>query len=220
MDCNPSQRKRKYSDINFFIYQVCKGKSGKNTDFLQQQADCQERYKKVVNPRNRFCMDLQPIVRILIEKGHKVITCRDVNDDAELENNNQCNRMISQQGMIIVLQAMHKGVKLPKVYKRGRRVLNQIAISPNIKKSHIIRAEIPPLYTTTASGYRAPFIDINIHDLYDGDSQQDVLKHTFQRFIAKTVKKSRHILTHYQHCARKQKLDKKYTILRNKLNFI
>ena len=35
----------------FSVYQVlCKGDSGENTAYLQQQADCYEKYKKVVNP--------------------------------------------------------------------------------------------------------------------------------------------------------------------------
>ena len=98
----------------FSVYQVCKnGDKGEATAYLQQQADCYEKFKKIVNPRDQLCKDIHPVIRKLIEKGNKVIICADINDDAGNENNNQWNRMMENLKLRNIHQEKHQGQVLP-----------------------------------------------------------------------------------------------------------
>ena len=96
------------------IYQVCKdGDQGKNTAYMQQQADFFEKYKCLVNPRQQLCKDVKKTVKSLIDKGHKVIICADINDDAGEEYDNEWNRMLADLGMRNIHQHTHKNHPLP-----------------------------------------------------------------------------------------------------------
>ena len=152
------------------VYQVCKnGDKGEVTAYLQQQADCYDKYKKVVNPRDQLCKDLQPVLKNLIKKGHKIIVCADINDDAGQEFDNQWNRMMKLLNMRNIHQIRHADHPLPRTYVRGRRTLDMIAISENITNDHIIRAGILPFYSLAASDHRPLYIDIDMRLLF-GDT--------------------------------------------------
>lgn len=199
-------------------YQVCKnGEKGEATAFLQQQADCYEKHKRVVNPRDQLCKDLQPVLQALIEKRNKVILCADMNDDAGMENNNQWNRMLRMLNMRNIHQELHQGCELPRTYIRGKRTLDMIAVSENISKDQIRCTGILPFHSLMASDHRPLYIDVYTDDLF-GECQHDAIKHTFRRFTTKNVKKCEMYVNTLSTLMRKAKIGEKVNTMLKKVH--
>ena len=154
------------------VHQVYKGGSEEATAYLQQQADCYKKYKKVINQRDQLCKDLIKVLKRNVEKNHKIILCADINDDASIEFDNQWNCMIFQVGMRNIHEEKQKGI-LP----RGRRMLDMIAVSGNINNNNsVIRAKILVQIITL------------MKDLTN-EVKPDVIKHIVRRFMTKNAKK-------------------------------
>ena len=128
----------------FSVYRVCADYTGENTAYIQQQNDIYTRYQRIIDPRRQIVKDLQQVVVKLIQENHKVIINADINDDAGVEFTNQWNAMLEEVGMRNIVQCKHNNRSLHRTYDRGRRCLNCIAVSENIRNDDVIRCGILP----------------------------------------------------------------------------
>ena len=124
----------------------------------------------------------------LIESGNKLILCADMNDDAGVEHNNQWNRMLLMLKTRNIHQELHQSFELPRTYIRGKRTLDMIAVSENIRNDQIRCTRMLPFYSLMASDHRPLYIDLYTDELF-GECGHDSIKHTFRRFTTKNVKK-------------------------------
>ena len=199
------------------VYRVCKQETGKNTAYLQQQADLMKSRKRILDPREVICRDLQVILEKLNRDNHKIILCADINDEADKIFANKWNEMLEKTGMRNAHQALHPGNNLPRTYDQGQRCIDMIAISKNIPNQMIKKSGILPFYTLSASDHRALYIDVDVYQLFD-EIIPDVTNHSYRRFHTKNVKKCSTYLKHLDRYFEESRIYKKIMQLKNEIN--
>ena len=170
------------------MYRVCGYDGGENTAYIQQQNDLYDKHKRILDPRQQLCKDLQKVLHDLLVQGNKIIVTADINDDAGEEYNNQWNTMAKELSLRNILQHKHNNKDLPRTYDRGTRCLDTILVSPNIDNKDVTKAGILPFYSITSSDHRPQYIDINMESLFE-DTSMDLTKISNKRFTTKNVRK-------------------------------
>ena len=172
----------------FSVYRVCGYDGGENTAYIQQQNDLYDKHKRILDPRQQLCKDLQKVLHDLLVQGNKIIVTADINDDAGEEYNNQWNTMAKELSLRNILQHKHNNKDLPRTYDRGTRCLDTILVSPNIDNKDVTKAGILPFYSITSSDNRPQYIDINMESLFE-DTSMDLTKISNKRFTTKNIRK-------------------------------
>ena len=162
--------------------------AGDNTIYQQQQADYLKKRKRVIDPRDQICKDLEAYLMQLLEHNHKIILCADANDDMNQPKKGMWNMMLAKTGMRNVHSSKHPERKLPRTYNKGSKCIDIIAVSENIPDEAIKRAGILPFYSMNATDHRPMYVDIDRQILF-GDIKPDQTKATYRRFNTNNVKK-------------------------------
>ena len=200
----------------FSVYRVCPDYTGENTAYVQQQNDLYKRYQRIIDPRKQIVKDLQQVILKLIQQHHKVIINADINDDAGVEFTNQWNDMLKEVGMRNIVQCKHNNRSLPRTYDRGRRCLDCIAVSENIKNDDVIRCGILPFYSLSASDHRPIYVDFDTDALFD-DVTPDLTNHTFKRFTTKNTYKCGKYVKYLTQYVQEAKLMEKIKAIQNEI---
>ena len=199
------------------IYQVCKHEVGKNTAYIQQQADLIKQHTRILDPREQLCKDLQKVIEKLNQNQHKIIICADINDDAGIEFQNKWNDLLEITGMRNIHQSIHQNQVLPRTYDQGKRCLDMIATSSNIQDEMIKRAGFLPFYTLNASDHRPLYIDIDINQLFD-EVIPDTTKTSYRRFNTKNIKKCNQYIQLLDQYFEESRMYKKMANIRKEIN--
>ena len=112
----------------------------------------------------------------------------DINDNAGYEYTNEWNTMMEKVGLRNIIQTKYGNRPLLRTYDKGKRCLDLITVSENIKNDDIAKSGIIPFYSLSASDHRSLYIDIRVDALFD-DINPDPTNHTHRRFTTKNVYK-------------------------------
>ena len=161
---------------------------GDNTVYQQQQSDYLKKIKRVVDPQDQICKNLEKFLIKLHEAKHKIILSADANDDVSREGEGMWNSMLARNGMRNAHVALHKNQQLPRTYNKGSRCIDIIVVSDNIPNDAIQRAGILPFYTINATDHRPLYIDLDKSIIFD-NTKPDLTKSTYRRFTTSNIKK-------------------------------
>lgn len=164
------------------LYRVCAQKHniGSNTLYMQQQLDIEKKNKRISDPREQICTDIEAYIQSLHEMGHTVILAGDTNENMG-KRNNRIEKMLENAGMNNIMEERKGEKALPITYDRGQHCLDIIAISSHTKRGTIQAAGYLPFYQPFASDHRVAYTDLNAKEIF-GKTKPDTTRPIYHTF--------------------------------------
>ena len=161
---------------------------GGTTIYSQMEADLLMDRGNLLDPKKELLKDLHNFIERDTKKGNIVFLMGDMNEDMGLEEG-QVHQFLKSLGMYIPYTTRHgDNLDLPATHDRGKKCLDIIGCSEQVKDSAIVRAGYAPFYYNFFTDHRGVFVDIDIESIFN-NARPDTTRQIHKRFTTVHVPK-------------------------------